>query len=429
MNAFFVFLRIEMINYPLQLLLAEILFGYGLSKRKGYPFFLAASCVLILLLFSQYVVLLRSNEELSQWIKDVSVVFFVLLCFLAMLLWCKSSFKEILFRFTGAYALQNMLYNVYTIVHEWWDIQLASNLSLGVIVLCIAVLYTVMFFWFIRRLGSKQIDAVNNMRSTVVSICVLIITVFLSSRVPEDDRFFYRICVVVMDFLILFIQFGLLNEGKLEQQNQIMEQLLYAERKQHEMSKENVALINRKCHDLKHQIAAWKIADASHDEFISEVERAVQIYDNNVNTGNEALDVVLMEKLLYCENYKIKLTYLADGASLHFIKAYDISSLFGNALDNAIEYVKSLPEEKRIVSFKVGRQNALLCIHFENYFEGNLNFVNGLPQTTKEDKDYHGFGMMSMEYVVRRYNGTMSIQTEDGLFILNLLIPIPETVS
>lgn len=61
-------------------------------------------------------------------------------------------------------------------------------------------------------------------------------------------------------------------------------------------------------------------------------------------TGNETLDIVLTDKLLYCEKNNVTITCIADGKSLSFMSEEDIYSLFGNALDNAVLAVEQLPE-------------------------------------------------------------------------------------
>ena len=68
----------------------------------------------------------------------------------------------------------------------------------------------------------------------------------------------------------------------------------------------------------------------------------------------------------------------------------------------------------------------LVLIRVENYFEGQLQFENGLPRSTKGDAAYHGFGIKSIRYSVRKYGGQMDISTRDNWFELKLLIPVPE---
>ena len=55
---------------------------------------------------------------------------------------------------------------------------------------------------------------------------------------------------------------------------------------------------------------------------------------------------------------------------------------------------------------------------------GNLLDLTALPQTTKADKALHGFGLRSVNSVLKRYGGTMTITQEDNSYTASLLIPI-----
>ena len=132
-----------------------------------------------------------------------------------------------------------------------------------------------------------------------------------------------------------------------------------------------------------------------------------------------------MEKLLYCQEHKIKLTCVCDEEKLTHLDTLDIYSLFGNALDNAIESVICEPEEsKRIISMRIGPRNEFLCIHIENYVRREVKLSGGLPVTSKADKSYHGFGVLSIKRIVEKYHGSMSIRSDGNLFRLDILIPL-----
>ena len=44
--------------------------------------------------------------------------------------------------------------------------------------------------------------------------------------------------------------------------------------------------------------------------------------------------------------------------------------------------------------------------------------------TTKVDKSNHGFGIRSIVYTVKKYNGLLTISSEDSLFMLSISIPL-----
>ena len=115
---------------------------------------------------------------------------------------------------------------------------------------------------------------------------------------------------------------------------------------------------------------------------------------------------------------------MADGALLNFMDVMDLSAVFGNALDNAIECEERIAEpEKRLIHVSVSAQRGFVLIRFENYCEDAPSFSEGLPVTTKEDRNYHGYGLKSIRYVAKKYGGTVTVRMEKQWFVLQLLFP------
>lgn len=130
--------------------------------------------------------------------------------------------------------------------------------------------------------------------------------------------------------------------------------------------------------------------------------------------------------MLACTNLGITMTCLADGRRIGFMEDSDIYALFGNILDNAIEATKTVTEEeKRIISLTIGTTGDLLLIDSQNYYAGEVQFVDGLPQTSKENKEYHGFGTRSIKTLTEKYGGDLKISAENGIFRLSIMLPIP----
>ena len=107
------------------------------------------------------------------------------------------------------------------------------------------------------------------------------------------------------------------------------------------------------------------------------------------------------------------------------METMDICSIFGNALDNAIESVLKIDDkEKRLIHVTVSKQKAFLMICIENYFEDKLKFSNGQLETTKKDSNFHGYGIKSIRYTVNKYDGAVDIDSKDNWFNLRILIPL-----
>lgn len=150
----------------------------------------------------------------------------------------------------------------------------------------------------------------------------------------------------------------------------------------------------------------------------------MNVYDSKIKTGNEALDVLLTKNSLVCKEEGISLTYTGNGADFSFMSTMDVYSLFGNAVDNAIEAVRKVEDlEKKIVDIVTERTGAMITVVVTNYFSDQLQFFDGMPATTKkEEEGFHGFGMKSMKILAEKYHGSVHVRTEGDVFVLTICI-------
>lgn len=227
--------------------------------------------------------------------------------------------------------------------------------------------------------------------------------------------------------VILYLQSELFKKSAMRQELEVMNLLWKKEQEQYQLSRENIALINQKCHDLKHQIRAVRTASREEiEQYLLEMEDEIQIYEAIVKTGNEVLDTILTEKSLYCKERGIVVSCVADGSQMEFINTVDLYAILGNAIDNAIEAVEKFEhKEKRQIDVLIYRQQNFLVMNIINPLKENLVFEEELPVSTKGDRRFHGFGLRSIRYLVKKYDGFLSISEEDGCFSLKMLIPIP----
>ncbi|WP_099467646.1 sensor histidine kinase [Konateibacter massiliensis] len=244
-----------------------------------------------------------------------------------------------------------------------------------------------------------------------------------------SEIFIIRTLVDAGGLILLFTYHLLLQESQLKMHMDALENMLHMQYNNYQISQESIAMVNQKYHDLKHQIALLRTEIASTEklEYLDQMERDIKAYEAQNKTGNKVLDTVLTGKSLLCQRKGISLTCVADGEALDFMHAMDISSLFGNALDNAIESVKKIQDkEKRLIHVSVSRQKDFLRIKVENCYEGDIVFENGLPATTKKEKQFHGYGLKSIQNTAKKYHGSVKIHLDKGWFELRILIPLNE---
>ena len=131
-----------------------------------------------------------------------------------------------------------------------------------------------------------------------------------------------------------------------------------------------------------------------------------------------------------CNKKGILLSAMVDGKAIEFMESEDVCILLGNLIDNMIEAVEKCSDaEKKNIGMSILRQQGVLHIHTENYVEQEPDFQNGLPLTTKTDKLYHGFGVKSIYYIVKKYKGTLQIEVDANIFQADILIPTTEVCT
>lgn len=419
--------------FSMQLLCCCAVFAYRFPRRSHF-FVRLPIAVLVYLSASFWLCSLYFLCDMSVTLQFFifQLVYFVLIwvVLLAGLAFCFSiGWRETAFIGIGSYAAQHIVYSISMFARYFfqdlsdlfWFTSLCEAASLIVVCLLVWALLTRKGNLRMRRRELRFLP----LAAVMVASCIVLSSMSVSVQTEEAlfiSRVVGRLYAVICCVLILVLQFGFTRENELEEDKETVELLLHAEKEQHRVNRETVDIINIKCHDLKHQLAVLRDMEKKpeRDEAIAEIEQAVQFYDSNIRTGNGTLDLILTQKSFFCYNKHITLECFADGACVDFMKPSDLLSLFGNILDNAIEAVQAFPPEQRRIALRIERRNDAVFIHADNPC-GEVRFRDGLPQTTKADKAYHGFGVRSIRYIVQKYGGDIRMYCEGGRFHVDIL--------
>lgn len=428
--------------FTLELMIAVYLYSRCLKKRDH---FVLRATVGTVLLFTVSI-LFPIVEYNSFWMSVMFLFFFA--TEIAFSFFCyNESVANIMFCSIAGYTTQHLASAVYNFVITVTDIENNSLFGYGSTVhpqnigfwtavagVVYIDIYIIVYWLLYLYFGSKiQKDEDFRLKRTsfllltglIIVINIVINTFAVVHNYEVPDRMYMGINHVYNSLcciLVLLFMFGMIQRKKLTQEIDIMQQVWSQQKKQYTIAKDSIDRINLKCHDLKHQVHQIAEGFAINDEAIQEMESVISIYDAKVKTGNEALDTILTEKSLVCVANNIHITCLADGKQLNFMKDADIYTLFGNAVDNAIEAVMRLRDPmQRTIGLKVKKNDNFLCIHIYNYFDGNLQIKDGYPVTVKQEKEEHGFGIRSMSEIVNKYGGTITYNTENQIFNLNII--------
>ena len=438
------------IIFTLQILIAMVLFSFKRMKLKKHGviriFISSIICLFLAFLFPLF-----KDISYSWWYS--SLMFFILFCFcfVSMVFIYDESLQKIFFIAIASYTAQHLSYQLYNLLITVIDIdyltsssQYSSNpvtysslqvslILFSVMLVVYVTVYEIINEFFIEKICSKSAK-VSNISIIVISSFILAIDIIFNSVVVysnlRDKIISIIICLynIVCCLMVLLLQFYVMSLKQSQTDLLITSQLLYNSEEQYKQNKENIELINIKCHDLKHQIERFSQKGSFSQEESKELESMIDIYDTNVKTGNDVLDLIIKEKSLLCQKKNIKLKCYADCSKLNFITETDLYNLFGNALDNSIEAVSKINDyDKRRINLIVKNMMSFVSINIENYFEGHIELdKHGIPKTTKNNVQYHGFGMKSIKLIINKYHGDLKIVTDGDIFSLCILFPLDE---
>lgn len=429
-----------------ELMGSALIFTASLKKKPNYLARIAGSylaCLLITFWVEVFYIFLGGEAFdyfYAETIGDSIFKFVFYVAIFIMIIGCikfsyDGSIWNILLCCAGAYVTQHIAVKLVTLVGfiEVLSFDMSSVMYYVVYYAVFAVVYILAYLVFVKNRVLREISDTNIRRKVFSAMIAIFICIGLSRFTSDDETrsqlatFAESIYAIVSCALVLSMVYDGSKNEQMKSEVEFLKELIHREREQYEIKKENIELINIKCHDLKHQILS--LHDNYSEKQITEVSNAIMIYDSMIKTGNDVLDVILTEKTFFCQRNGITLTFVVNGKDLLFMDDMDVYSLFGNAVSNAIEAVINLEEkEKRCISITAKMYGEFLQLHVENYFEGNIKIVNGFPITTKDSK-FHGFGIKSMEMIAKDYHGSMTATVKNDKFFLDFVFSTDKKIG
>ena len=196
---------------------------------------------------------------------------------------------------------------------------------------------------------------------------------------------------------LLYFQTEVFKLSAMQKEMDTLNLLYERQREQYQVARQNVQIINKRCHELKLQIAALRqMSSAPTDPelkaHIDEAEKAAQLYDASRN----------------------QLNAVTDGSCLNFFEASDLYALFANMLDHAIESAVKVPEpERRCIDLLVCTRQSFVVV----------NVIS--PDRPAESADTRAahYAVKVTNRIVQKYKGTLTTESQNGFFAVKIIFP------
>lgn len=409
---------------------------FSMRRRlKGVQLLLLCAAALFL---QETFLVLTGGLSSILWIVCMLTAIFMMILFLYVS--CEINWKNAIYCGAFAFTMAETAASIEWQIYLYWESLYGETgiFSQGLILfICYGGIYVL--FWKMNRLllyrgESLEVDIRELWEVVAITGGVFLISNlgFVSIHTPfgalySREIFNLRTFADVAGLAILYAFHIQWRDKKVRDELESIQKILESQYAQYQLSQHTLELIDYKYHDLKHHILALRSEEDKdrRNAYLDGMEQEIINYEVQFKTGNKVLDTLLMSKGLYCQQNDIAFTCVIDGALFDFMDVMDICSIFGNAMDNAIECEKGIEDkEKRLIHVGAFSQKSFLIIRFENYYEGTLQFEKNFPVTTKKEKGFHGYGLKSLQYTVHKYKGEVDISAENHWFCLKILIPL-----
>jgi len=155
--------------------------------------------------------------------------------------------------------------------------------------------------------------------------------------------------------------------------------------------------------------------------YITKISMPIKELSSTIWTGIEVVDVIINSKIQIMKEKEIDFKINVEFPENTNIQPYDLCTILGNLLDNAIEAVDNSNLEK-IIYLTIRKINYFVIIQVINPCEENKGEYMELPVTSKGNASIHGFGLVSVKDAIDKYGGKLTCKSENGSFVVTVMI-------
>ncbi|MDE7342104.1 MAG: GHKL domain-containing protein [Lachnospiraceae bacterium] len=278
----------------------------------------------------------------------------------------------------------------------------------------------------------KDAEDAQNISLVLMPICSLIVIALLiyTDTCTDIGLAIVSIGLLIANFFMLYLYNLLLHSISQQYEMEMLKMQLQAYANQLNVILRGEEKIKALRHDIKHHLNELMLLANKHDvaeiqKYIDEMNLFLRNPNEIVASGNLEIDSVLNFMLQKAEK-ELKTVDVKVMLPERVRHAFDINVLLGNLLDNAIEAAGKT--ESKYLSVHIKLKRGILKVKIENSFEASRILCeeqhgkDTVLKTTKPFTEQHGIGLKNVKKIVEKYNGTMAVTAQEGIFCVNLLL-------
>lgn len=429
-NLFIDYILFTLINI-FQLLNIVLIFDRFLISHKRKKQKYKICWILYTFIITFLLVFFRFNKMINA----LKMLYFLYYLRFVPLIWgkYKISFKSIMitifYEEIVGFSASNILYILSAIIHLEKNFELDDMLVLLVAIIIFGVLNLLLFLRRKNIVAVRFVDLKNLQYIVITMVLYITATVEIHFWLYEHNTYLRVISFLLMILIgVLICSIISFNENK----NKTDSNLFLLNESIKKMTEHYIQLGEKETelrkfrHDIKNHMLVLisLINERKNEEAIKYIEGMSVLIEKTkprFDSGNYIADAIINSKYILAESNNINLN-LSGFIVSEEIENIDMVILLSNLLDNAIDGCKEIEGNKEINIYSV-ISKGVWTLTVENPIDKKVEINNaGRGDTTKEDKKLHGYGLINIEGVAKKYGGMMKIKIEDGKFINKVVI-------
>ncbi len=380
-----------------------------LTMNRSITFFSDSAFFVAMVIFCAAVCWLSRNKIIFLcayiWLYYTMVALLDLCLAFAGMAIVRNSFYELIYWQTtslwqiAVYAVSRavILGIVYYIIKKKWR---GDEGYTSCFILINAALFLVLKRYQIRMdemaLGESEMNGADNVLSlfTIVLVIALIMVLFLKNQIMQEEKRY------------------------LELHDQMTEQ-------SYRLLLQNDEMNHRLVHDVKHHLLLLRKMARENDierigRYLDEIEKEYSETENLVWTGNRFLDFILNQKKQRAEDKGIRVVINSEIIPEWNLTENEISILFGNLLDNAVEACEKMNSLDRWIEVSIKKRASILIIAIGNSIEKSPVMHHNRIISDKRNPQLHGYGLKSISRIVEQQEGCINWRVQKHEFYIDI---------
>lgn len=241
--------------------------------------------------------------------------------------------------------------------------------------------------------------------------------------------------IILFSYYLLFSQiYAVFNRMRVESHLRNTERYVLLQKKYYEQVDAGIRMQREQLHDTRHHLVAMAsllgVRDyAALGAYIERMlEKTSQPYPRRY-CQNTMANAVIGGYIRLAEDEGIAVSVELDLPEGIGVDDYELCTVFGNALENAIEACRRIPPDsdvhaRRFIGIKSRVRDGRLVFRIENSAVGAAVVDKDTLKSSKGALG--GVGLASVRSVAERYDGCLSLEPSDSAFVLSgVLYPRP----